>query len=152
MRERHRREVQYSKAGLALPHSDKPFKRKAAVSPSCEIESDSETVQSTKGLVDIDFQQPVMAEREVASKTSLAYSKESVSRSGLGAVDGDDATEPVEDIANKNNETFMREAAQDSLPMAFNDDRSKSNNPMVCFILGLRVIFFFFFFFLKIKC
>lgn len=137
MRERCRREVQFSKAGLALPHSDKPFKRKAAVSPSCEIEPDSETVQSTKGLVDIDFWQPVMAEREVTSNTSLAYSKESISSSGFGAVDGYDATEPVEEIANKNNETCIREDAQDSLPMTFNSDRSKSNSPLVCFILGL---------------
>ncbi|KAI8574785.1 hypothetical protein RHMOL_Rhmol01G0381000 [Rhododendron molle] len=128
--EQRRREVQFSKAGLALPHSDKPFKRKAVVSPSCEIEPDSETVQSTKGLVDIDFWQPAMAEKEVTSKTSLAYSEESVSSSGLGAVDGYDATDPVEEIANKNNETCMREDAQDSLPMTFNSDRSKSNSPL----------------------
>lgn len=124
-RERRRRAVQFSKVGLALPHSDQPCKRKAAVSPSHEIEPDSDTSQSTKGLVDIDSWQPVIAEREVISKASLAFTKESDSSSALGAVDGYDATKAVEEMS-----TCMREDAQDSLLMTFNSDRSESNIPM----------------------
>ncbi|KAH7864347.1 hypothetical protein Vadar_028586 [Vaccinium darrowii] len=108
----------------------------AAVSPSREIEPDSDTCQSTKGLVDIDFWQPVIADREVISKTSLAYTKESVSSSALGAADGYDATKAIEEMSNKIDETCMREDAQDFLRLTFNYDRSESNIPMFLYEAG----------------
>ncbi|KAG5557081.1 hypothetical protein RHGRI_007366 [Rhododendron griersonianum] len=73
VRERRRRAVQLSKVDLPMPLSDQPFKRKAAVSPSCEIEPDSDTIQSTKGIDRNNLWQPVTAERDVIKKFLLLW-------------------------------------------------------------------------------
>ncbi|KAG5532452.1 hypothetical protein RHGRI_026926 [Rhododendron griersonianum] len=128
VRERRRRAVQLSKVGLAMPHSDQPFKRKAAVSFSCEIEPDSDTIQSTKGIDENNFWQPMTVISEIP--TPLGSSKESFSSFGLGAVDGYGATIPAEEVANRTNDSCIREDAQDSFPTTFNSERREINKPM----------------------
>ncbi|KAF7148376.1 hypothetical protein RHSIM_Rhsim03G0106700 [Rhododendron simsii] len=85
-----------------------------------------------KGIDRNNLLQPVTAERDVISEipTPLGSSKESFSGFGLGLADGYGATIPAEEVANKTNDSCVREDAQDSFPTTFNCERREINKPM----------------------
>lgn len=138
MKEKRRRAVQFSNAGLEVPDSSQPFKRMGgddddAVGTGPEIDE----IPSGQDFSGDDSLQPMIVEREALKNASFSL------ESSQGPVYGNENSGSIvglqaEEVFNKDNSTSMQKDGNlDSLPSSCIDDGSESSRLMVCFILRL---------------
>ncbi|XP_052202814.1 ATP-dependent RNA helicase DEAH13 [Diospyros lotus] len=130
VRERRRRAVQFSKAGLVMPQIDQPSN--TAGSHLCEIEPNSDKSQSRQCVDEDDFYH-VTLDREVLSKGSTSF------ESAIGSACSSESRAVAKSVAtllvNKVDEIMdahMREDAQDSLCTLSDYDRIETDRAMDC--------------------
>lgn len=99
--------MQFSKAGLELPISERPIKRKTSDS-TCEIESDSKRVQSRRTCISSNSSCPVISEREVLHYISACGS----------CVGGSEASLLVKETSYENNRTSVLGDLHNSLSIS----------------------------------
>ncbi|XAR61370.1 RNA helicase [Bertholletia excelsa] len=124
LRERRRRVMQFSKAGLSVPDADQPFK--TGINSSCEIQPHLDESQLRLGLDENDFLQP-STEREIISEihVCMGSSKEPVCSSGFNAVGKSGVTVQTKEDGNNSRDTCLQQDAQGSLQMTTSDYGSK---------------------------
>lgn len=138
MKEKRRRAVQFSNAGLEVPDSSQPFKRMGgddddAVGTGPEINE----IPSGQDFSEDDSLQPMIVEREALKNAYFSL------ESSQGPVYGNENSGSIvglqaEEVFNKDNSTSMQKDGNlDSLPSSCIDDGSESSRLMVCFILRL---------------
>ncbi|VFQ78564.1 unnamed protein product [Cuscuta campestris] len=124
-RDKRRREVQYSKAGLVVPGGDPPLKKnkKSASSISCDIEQEfDETKLHIPVVNDYMLQPPVTKIDTLSEASGLETCKPR-------AFDGDSAT-PVRDVANEKTDLLRAEDLQNPMPTpSYSDDETKRIKP-----------------------
>lgn len=111
MLEKRRRVVQFFKAGLEMPHSDKPFKSQDSDNVSSEMESDSYTRQPGQDFDKIDVLQPRTAQREVLSNGSISLDSSPVlvCSAGLGTNSRHSPTLPAKEVSEEKYDRSMLE-------------------------------------------
>ncbi|PIN24158.1 DEAH-box RNA helicase [Handroanthus impetiginosus] len=101
VREKRRREIEFSKVGLELPDSDQPFKKRRGDSASHDDEVHKDKIESpaTNGG---DYVQSSLAERAILhdGPVSAGFSENEVCDSGTITADGDDVLS-VKEVANE---------------------------------------------------
>ena len=104
MLEKRRRAVQFSKAGLEMPHSDQPFKSQDSDDASCKMESDLSKIRSRQEFDKIDTVRPRMVQREVLNNASISLgsSLEVVCSTGLGVISIHSPTLPAKEVLRRN--------------------------------------------------
>lgn len=99
-REKRRREVQFAKTGLVLQHSDRPLKRRASKTDSCEIEPTSSEIDSNQVDTEDVSIQPMNKDIEIANiKPSPRSSAELPCSKGaepIGALDPPSSAKKVD--------------------------------------------------------
>ncbi|OMO63887.1 hypothetical protein CCACVL1_22193 [Corchorus capsularis] len=134
LREKHRRAVQFSKAGLELPHIDKSPKRKDDDSmSSSESEPELEGSNSRKYISETHIGPPVIIiEREVASNAcdSLASPQEPVSNEEQGPSCSSVDTLPTKEVSLKDNSTPFEKDSTNCIPKSSVDDENKISMPV----------------------
>ncbi|KAM7521447.1 hypothetical protein LguiA_011349 [Lonicera macranthoides] len=115
VREKRRRGVQFSKVGLELPHSDRPFKRRASNTESCE--PNNKEIGSGEICGGSDSLQPIIEEREVPLDTSISLgcSWELICRNRTDSVSDMSAAICVQEVANEKSDTSMVADPQNSM-------------------------------------
>ena len=133
VREKCRREVQFSKVGLELPHSDRPFKRRASNTESSE--PDNKEIGSGETCSGSDSLQPVIEEREVPHDTSipLGCSGELICRKITCYVRDMGVVISVQEVANEKSDTSMLADPQNLLKGSSGDKETVKS--AVCFII-----------------
>lgn len=127
-REKRRREVQFAKTGLVLQHSDRPLKRRASKSDSCEIEPASSEIYSNQVDTEDIYIQPMKRDIEITNvKPSLRSSAElpcSKEVEDIGALDPPSSAKKVD---NEHTDTSMLDDPKASLPTSsFSRSMAKS--------------------------
>ncbi|VFQ68648.1 unnamed protein product [Cuscuta campestris] len=124
-RDKRRREVQYSKAGLVVPGGDPPLKKNknSASSISCDIEQEfDETKSHIPVVTDYMLQPPVTKIDTLSEASGLETCKPR-------AFDGDSAT-VVRDVANEKTDLLRAEDLQSPMPTpSYSDDETKRLKP-----------------------
>ena len=135
MKEKRRRAVQFSNAGLEVPDSSQPFKRKGDDDDAVGTGPEIDEISSGQDFSEDDSLQPTIVEREALKSFSLESSQGPVyGNENSGSIVGLQA----EEVFNKDNSTSMQKDGNlDSLPSSCIDDGSESSRLMVCFILRL---------------
>ncbi|XP_022757934.1 ATP-dependent RNA helicase DEAH13 isoform X2 [Durio zibethinus] len=131
MREKRRRAIQFSKAGLEVPHSDKFSNGREGdnLCSSSEPELELEEIKSCKDISKNHIGQPMMIEREVASHAcdTLASSQELVSGKDLGLSCSPVHTLPTMEVTLKDNGAPLEEGIKTCIPkLSVNDGRKSS--------------------------
>ncbi|OMO81997.1 hypothetical protein COLO4_23301 [Corchorus olitorius] len=135
LREKHRRAVQFSKAGLELPHIEKSSKRKdndSLSSSEPEPEPELEGSNSRKYISETHIRPPVIIEREVASNAcdSLASPQEPVSNEEQGPSCSSVDTLPTKEVSLKDNSTPFEKDSANCIPKSSVDDENKISMPV----------------------
>nr|GMD27571.1 ATP-dependent RNA helicase DEAH13 isoform X1 [Ipomoea batatas] len=117
-REKRRREVQYSKAGLEVPSDDRPSKKKSIL---CDAEQESDGMQCTFVVNDCPLQSPVS--KDVSDTSS--YLGTSHRQNKPHAFDGDSFT-PVRHATDETNEPLMPKYMQNPLSTSSCHDEEKT--------------------------
>lgn len=120
--EKRRRAVRFSKAGLEMPHSDRPFK-----SQDGEMEPDSNKIQSKQEFDESDAMWPRMVQREVLSNASisLGFTSELVCSTELAVNSRHSPTLPAKEVSEKNYDTSMQDR-RNSTPTSTTADGQKN--------------------------
>ena len=139
MREKRRRAIQFLKAGLEVPHSDKSSKGRDSdnLSFSSDPELELEEINSRKDISKNHIGQPMMIEREVAKHAcdSLASSQEPVFGKVLGPSSSSVDTLRTIEVSLKDNGAPLEEGPKTYIPKLPVDDGRKSSMLMVSGIL-----------------
>jgi len=137
MKEKRRRAVQFSNAGLEVPDSSQPFKRKGDDDDAVGTGPEIDEISSGQDFSEDDSLQPMIVEREALKNASFSL------ESSQGPVYGNENSGSIvglqaEEVFNKdNNNSMQKDGNLDSLPSSCIDDGSESSRLMVCFILRL---------------
>lgn len=134
--EKRRRAVRFSKAGLEMPHSDQPFKSQDGDNASCEMEPDSNKIQSKQEFDESDAMWPRMVQREVLSNASisLGFTSELVCSTELAVNSRHSPTLPAKEVSEKNYDTSMQDR-RNSTPTSTTADGQKNIKSKVYFML-----------------
>lgn len=126
--------MQFSKVGLKLPHSDRPFKRRASNTESCE--PDNKEIGSGETCGGSDSLQPVIEEREVPHDTSISLgcSGELICRNRADSVSDMGAAFSVQEVANEKSDTSTLADPQNSMLKGSSGDQETVKST-VCFII-----------------
>lgn len=130
VREKRRREVQFAKTGLVLPHSDRPAKRRAGKSASYEIEPESNQIQSKQGCNE-NASPPVLRESEVLldKPGPPVYTQEQIECSNrVGVVGISNAAILDKEVSDENTDTSMMEDQRSPLPTSNCNGRNMTNS------------------------
>jgi ATP-dependent RNA helicase DHX37/DHR1 len=137
MKEKRRRAVQFSKAGLEVPDGDQPFKRKGDDGAAVGTEPEIDESLSGQEFSEDDSLELMIVEREVLKNASFSFDSSQrpvCGNKNSGSVVG----LPAEEVFNKSNHTSLQgDNNIDSLPSLRIDDGRESTKSMVCFILRL---------------
>ena len=110
--------MQFAKTGLVLQHSDRPLKRRASKSDSCDIEPDSSEIYSNEVDTEDVFIQPMNRDIKITNvKPSLSTSAKlpcSKGAEAIGALDPPSSAKKVDD--NVHIDTSMLDDPKASLP------------------------------------
>lgn len=119
--------------GLELPHSDRPFKRRASNTESCE--PNNKEIGSGEMCGGSDSLQPVIEEREVPHNTSISLgcSWELICRNRTDSVSDMSAAICVQEVANEKSDTSMLADPQNSMLKGSSGDQETVKST-VCFI------------------
>lgn len=115
VREKRRREVEFSKAGLQLPDSDQPFAKRQHV-------SDNDDVYEYRTKSPADYVQSSLAERVILHNTSVSVGSSEkelrdsapVTSDGCSALSHKEVDCSVKEVANETIEQSMPELPQES--------------------------------------
>lgn len=137
MREKLRRAIQFSKAGLEVPQSAKPSKARDGdnfSSSESELELEEINLRISKNNIG----QPMITEREVAkdARGSLASSQEPVFGKDLGPSCSSVDTIPIMEVSLKNNGAPFEEGTKSFIPKFPFENGRKSSLSMVSWILN----------------
>ncbi|KAL3499521.1 hypothetical protein ACH5RR_038614 [Cinchona calisaya] len=117
VREKRQREVQFSKAGLELPHCDQPFKKKTINNSALKVEHYSDRIQV------VDSYESAEDNREALNNTCISSlsSKELTVSNEVGTFIGD-ADITIKEPAGDNIELLVPKSLQKSLSTCSSDD------------------------------
>ncbi|KAI3668301.1 hypothetical protein L6452_43378 [Arctium lappa] len=133
-REKRRREVQFAKTGLVLQHSDRPLKRRANKSDSCEIEPDSSEIYSNQVDTEDVSIQPMNRDIEITNvKPSLRSSAELPCSKGAESIGALDPPSSAKKVDNEHTDTSMLDNPKASLPTSSCSRSMAKSVEVVCF-------------------
>lgn len=126
--------MQFSKAGLELPQSDRPFKRRASHNES--FEPDAKETQSSERCVGHDSFQSFEEERvPVNTSISLGCSQELICGNRTDSVNEIHDSVSVKEVANEKSDTSM---LGDAPQISFHDGSTSDKEIVkstVCFVI-----------------
>ena len=140
MLEKRRRAVQFSKAGLEMPHSDQPFKSRDSDDASCKMESDLSKIRSRQEFDKIDIVRPRMVQREVLynASISLGSSSEVVCSIGLGVISIHSPTLPAKEVSKEKYDTSMQDRRNSTPTSSTADDHKNIKSKVYFMLFGLH--------------
>ena len=140
MLEKRRRAVQFSKAGLEMPHSDQPFKSQDSDDASCKMESDLSKIRSRQEFDKIDTVRPRMVQREVLNNASISLgsSSEVVCSTGLGVTSIHSPTLPAKEVSEEKYDTSMQDRRNSTPTSSTADDHKNIKSKVYFMLFGLH--------------